>query len=84
MPSKEKRQRQENEREIMECVKQNCLNAFHTPKKENSYQQAENWGTRDMDHKKTMVREASHHFWTALVSIVFSIVILSTKKQVLE
>jgi hypothetical protein len=38
MPLKEKRQRQEKGREIMECVKQNFLKAFHTPKKENSYQ----------------------------------------------
>jgi hypothetical protein len=30
----EKRQRQEKERKLMECLKQNYLNAFHTQKKE--------------------------------------------------
>jgi hypothetical protein len=34
----EKRGKAAKEREIMGCGKQNCLNAFHTPKKENSYQ----------------------------------------------
>jgi hypothetical protein len=38
MPSREERQRREKEREIMEYVKQNYLNAFHTLKKGNPYQ----------------------------------------------
>jgi hypothetical protein len=68
MPSREERQRQGKKREIMEHVKQNYLNAFHIPKKENPYQhEITGWGNGQTDKEIRPSAYLIHIFGCSLV-----------------